>query len=155
MYKTILVPHAGTPAGDETLRHAMYAVREGSEIIILHIVEAIHCPPSFALSSDERENLLKSINEANEELRKDMEQKMEEYAQQCKEKGIESKVKVMIGDAAEIILDVIEKENVDLVVMAKRRKLKGIKKLLSLGSVSRKIVENSPCPVLLVDAEKV
>jgi nucleotide-binding universal stress UspA family protein len=36
--------------------------------------------------------------------------------------------------------------------MAKRRKLSGIKKLLSLGSVSRKIVEIGICPVLLIDA---
>jgi nucleotide-binding universal stress UspA family protein len=36
--------------------------------------------------------------------------------------------------------------------MAKRRKLSGIKKLLSLGSVSRKIVELRACPVLLIDA---
>jgi nucleotide-binding universal stress UspA family protein len=38
--------------------------------------------------------------------------------------------------------------------MAKRRKLKGIKGLLSLGSVSRKIVENTSCPVLMMDVEK-
>jgi nucleotide-binding universal stress UspA family protein len=38
--------------------------------------------------------------------------------------------------------------------MAKRKKLKGIKSLLSLGSVSRKIVENTSCPVLMVDTEK-
>ena len=62
---------------------------------------------------------------------------------------------VVVGDPAEIILDVIDQENVDLVVMAKRRKLKGVKKLLSLGSVSRKIVENSPCPILLIDVEKI
>ena len=74
--------------------------------------------------------------------------------QQCKEANIESKVKVEIGDASEIILDVIEKEKVDLTVMAKRRKLKGVKKLLSLGSVSRKIVENTSCPILLIDIEK-
>jgi len=35
-----------------------------------------------------------------------------------------------------------------------RRKLKGIKSLLSLGSVSRKIIENAYCPVLMMNAEK-
>ena len=155
MYKTILVPHAGTPAGDEALKHAIYAARDTSKIIILHIVEAIGVPPSFALSSSEREKVVNSIDEANEEIRRDMEQKMEKYSLQCKEKGIESKVIVRIGDAAELILDEIEKENVDLVIMAKRRKLKGVKKLLSLGSVSRKIVENATCPVTLIDIEKI
>ena len=154
LYKTILVPHAGTPAGDEALKHAIYAAEEISEIIILHIVEAIHAPPSFALSSSEREKLLEDVHKANEEIRKDMKQKMKQYDQQCKEKGVESKVKVEIGDAAEIILNTVEKEKVELIVMSKRRKLKGLKKLLSLGSVSRKIVENASCPVLLLDIEK-
>jgi len=38
--------------------------------------------------------------------------------------------------------------------MAKRRKLKGVKKLLGMGSVSRKIAEIVSCPVLLIDIEK-
>ncbi|WP_371504625.1 universal stress protein [Nitrosopumilus adriaticus] len=155
MYKTILVPHGGTDAGDEALKHAINAAREDSKIIILHIVEAIQAPPSFALSSSEREDLLKSIDEANEEIRKDMEKRMEKAAEQCKDSGIKVEIKVEIGDAAEHILDFVEKNKVDLIVMSKRRKFKGMKRLLSLGSVSRKVVENVTCPVTLIDIEKV
>ena len=155
MYKTILVPHGGTEAGDESLKHAMHAADDTSKIIILHIIEEIQYPRSFVLESSEREKLQKNIDEANEELKKEMEQKMEKYVQQCKEKGIGSKIKVAVGDAAERILEVVENENVDLIVMSKRRKLKGMRKLLSLGSVSRKIVENVTCPVILIDAERV
>lgn len=154
MYKTILVPHAGTSAGDEALKHAIHAAKNTSaKIIILHIVEEIQHPRSFGLSESERENMFNSIKEANEEMRKDMEKSMEQKIQQCKDSDIESQVKVAIGDAAEIILDAIDEEKVDLVVMSKRRKLKGMRKLLSLGSVSRKIVENTSCPVLLIDVE--
>ena len=153
MYKTILVPHAGTVAGDEALKHAIFAASDASRIIILHIVEVIQYPPSFALSSSERKSLMKSIDDVNEEMRKDMELKMEKLTQQCKEKGIKSEVKVEIGNASEIILDTVEKEKVDLIVMSKRRKLQGMKKLLSLGSVSRKVVENVNCPVTLIDIE--
>lgn len=155
MYKTILVPHAGTAAGDEALKHAIYAANDTSKIIILHIVEEIQYPPSFALSSSERNSLLKNIDDANEEIRKDMEKKMEKYTQQCKENGITSDARVMLGDAAEKIVDVVKKEKVDLIVMSKRRKLKGMKKLLSLGSVSRKVVENVTCPVTLIDIENI
>lgn len=153
MYKTILVPHGGTEAGDKALKHAMYAANDSSKIIILHIVEAIQTPPSFALSSSEREGLHKSIDEANEEIRKDMEKKMEKTSEQCRDKGIAVEVKVEIGDAAEHILDVVDNYNIDLIVMSKRRKLKGMRKLLSLGSVSRKIVENVTCPVIMIDSE--
>ena len=154
MYETILVPHAGTFGGDLALKHAIHIASNTSRIIILHIVEELQYPPTYALASSERESLLKSVDDVNEETKKDMEQIMEKYVLQCKENGVKSKVKVVIGDAAEIILDVVKKEKVDLIVMSKRRKLKGVKKLLSLGSVSRKIIENTSCPVLMMDAEK-
>ena len=154
MYKNILIPHAGTLAGDEALRHAIHIAKaSSSKIILLHIVEEIMYPPSFALSTSERKSLFKSIDNANESVKKDMETEMEKRREKCNENGLESEIIVLIGNAAEIILNVIKEKNIDLVVMAKRRKLIGVKKLLSLGSVSRKIVENVNCPVVLIDIE--
>ena len=155
VYKTILVPHGGTEGGDKALEHAIFAASESSKIIILHVVEQLQYPPSFALSFSERENLIDSICQANEEMKEDMRKMMEKHIQRCKNHGIESEIRVEIGDAAEHILDLVQKEGVDLIVMAKRRKLKGMKKLLSLGSVSRKIVENVTCPVTLIDIENI
>jgi hypothetical protein len=40
------------------------------------------------------------------------------------------------------------------VVMAKRKNIKGIKKLFSLGSISRKVVDNVNYPIMPVDLEK-
>jgi len=154
LYKKILIPHAGTPAGDEALRHAIHIAKtSSSKIILLHIVEAITYPPSFALSSSERKSLFKSIDDANESIKKDMEKEMEKRKELCKESDLESEIIVTIGNAAEIILDIVKEKKIDLIVMAKRRKLKGVKKLLSLGSVSRKVVENVNCPVVLIDIE--
>jgi nucleotide-binding universal stress UspA family protein len=82
-----------------------------------------------------------------------MEKEMEKLREKCNENNLESEIIVSIGNAAEIILDIVKEKKIDLIVMAKRRKLKGIKKLLSLGSVSRKVVENVNCPVVLVDIE--
>ena len=153
MYKTILVPHAGTPAGDEALKHAIHVAKEYSKIIILHVIEAIQHPVTFALAESEREKMIGSINDANESLRKEMGHEMEKRVTMCKENNVDVQVKVEIGDAAEIILDAIEREGIDLLVMAKRRKLKGVRKLLTLGSVSRKVIEHVTCPVLLIDIE--
>ena len=155
MYKTILVPHAGTPAGDEALNHAIFGAKASSaKLLVLHIVEEIHRPRTMGLSEDQKEKLLGSINDANESIKKEAKKELEQKIADLKA-DVRSEVRVVVGDPAEIILDVIDQENVDLVVMAKRRKLKGVKKLLSLGSVSRKIVENSPCPILLIDVEKI
>lgn len=155
MYQTILVPHGGTSGGDQALKHAIYAAKESSvKIILLHVIEKIHYPPvSFALAESERRELFDNINDANQSIRQEMVKIMQNVSQQCKEDNIEVQIKVEIGDAAEIILDTAQRENVDLIVMAKRRKLKGVKKLLSLGSVSRKVVENVTCPVILIDVE--
>ncbi len=154
MYKKILVPHAGTPGGDLALKHAIHIAKTSSaKIIILHVIEEIQHPITFALGASEREDLLNSIKEANESLRKEMEKVMVIHSQQCKDNNIDVEILVKIGDAAEIILNLVQKENIDLVVMSKRRKLKGVKKLLSLGSVSRKIVEHATCPVTLIDIE--
>jgi len=155
LYKKILVPHAGTPAGDEALKHAIHIAKiSSSRIVLLHIVEAITYPPSFALSSSERKSLFKSVDDANESIKKDMEKEMEKRKERCKENDLESEIIVSIGNVTEIILDTVKEKKIDLIVMAKRRKLKGVKKLLSLGSVSRKVVENVNCPVILIDIEK-
>ena len=155
MYKTILVPHAGSIAGDEALKHAIFVAKASSaKIILLHIVEEIQHPPTFALSSSERAKLTKSLHDANEDIRKEMIPEIEKRVKICKENNVKCNSNVIIGFAAEEILKAIKNQNVDLVVMAKRRKLKGLKSLLTLGSVSRKIIENTPCPVLLIDVEK-
>ena len=155
MYKRILVPHAGTPAGDKALEHAIFIAKASSaKIIELHIIDDIrYYPATFALGESQREKLVKSISDANKEIKKEMEMQMSKKLEKCKEGNIKTELKIVTGDPAEEILKVVKEKNVDLIVMAKRRKLKGVKKLLSLGSVSRKITENVSCPVLLIDIE--
>lgn len=156
MYKIILVPHGGTPAGDESLRHAMHLAKSSSaKIILLHVVEDIPIPPSFALSQSERDKLFKDIDNANNTMKESMEKNLGEKADECESRGIKTETHVVFGDAAEEILKIAIERDVDLVVMAKRRKLKGLKKLLSLGSVSRKVVEHVTCPVYLIDIEDI
>jgi nucleotide-binding universal stress UspA family protein len=57
---------------------------------------------------------------------------------------------VVIGNPAEVIIDVANnKEKVDLIIMGSTS-LKGISKVRVLGSVSRAVSENANCPVMLV-----
>lgn len=154
MYKTILVPHAGTPAGDKALEHAIFIAKASSaKIILLHIVEQLQYPPTFALASSERENLLSSIKSATNTISKEMMEEMEKKKGICKKNNVQVETQVVVGNPSQEIIKIVNERNIDIVVMAKRRKLKGMKKLLSLGSVSRKIVENVKCPVFLIDIE--
>ena len=152
----ILVPHGGTSAGDESLRHAIHLAKSfTAKIILIHVIEDIPIPPSFALSQSERDKLVEDIGNANKAMRESMEKNFIEKSSEYKNSGIEIEHNVVSGDAAEEILKIIQEKNIDLVVMTKRRKLKGLKKLLSLGSVSRKIVEHATCPVYLIDTENI
>ena len=46
MYKKILVPHAGTAAGNKALDHAReMGKKHGSRVTVLHVVENIPIPP--------------------------------------------------------------------------------------------------------------
>ena len=155
MYKTILVPHARTPAGDIALKHAIHIAKlSSSKIILLHIIEEFPHVLMFALHSSQAAKIRQQIAEMTEEMKNTMGKEMTTRLELCKKYGIDAQLKVIVGLPAEEILKVVSNQKIDLIVMAKRRKLKGIKIILTLGSVSRKIVENTSCPVLLIDIEK-
>ena len=153
MYKKILVPHAGTPAGDKALKHAVHIAKfDSSEILVLHVVEQLQRPPTFALSGSESKVLIKEFKKAAQQSVINSQKEMRKRIEHYKSQNTKISHKVVIGYPDEVITKYVKNQKFDLIVMAKRRKLSGIKKLLSLGSVSRKIVEIGKCPVLLIDA---
>jgi len=155
LYKKILVPHAGTSAGDLALNHAIHIGKSSSsEIILLHIIEEFPHVPVFTLHATQASKIKKEFAQITKEMKSVMEKEMTKRVEMCQKNKIKSNLKILTGLPAEEILKIIKNQKIDLVVMAKRRKLKGIKSILSLGSVSRKIVENTSCPVLMIDAEK-
>jgi nucleotide-binding universal stress UspA family protein len=155
MYDTILVPHAGTPAGDLALKHAIHIAKSSSsEIIILHVIEDFPHVPLFSLHASQVTKIKKEIAQVTKEMKSAMEKEMAKRTETCKKNEIDSHLKVIVGLPAEEILKIVKNQKIDLIVMAKRRKLKGIKGILTLGSVSRKIIEGTSCPVLMMDAEK-
>jgi len=155
LYKKILVSHAGTPAGDEALKHAIHIAKsDSSEIILLHVIEDFPHVPVFSLHASQVSKIKREIAMVTKDMKAVMEKVMLKRVETCQKNEIKSHLKVVTGLPAEEILKIVKNQKIDLIVMAKRRKLKGIKGLLTLGSVSRKIVENTSCPVLMIDTEK-
>ena len=154
MYKKILVPHAGTTAGDLALKHAIHIAKtSSSEIILLHVIEDFPHVPVFSLHTSQITKIKREMAMVTKDMKSVMEKEMTRRVETCQKNEIKSRLKVVTGLPAEEILKIVKNQKIDLIVMAKRRKLKGIKGLLSLGSVSRKIVESTSCPVLMIDAE--
>ena len=154
MYKKILLPHAGSPAGDEALEHAIHIAKSDSaKIIILHVLEDLPIVP-LMLHQAQIEHIKQQMAEVTETLKKTMESEMVKRIKLCEKNKIKTELKVTTGIPADEILKIVKNQRIDLIVMAKRKKLKGIKRLLMLGSVSRKILEHVSCPVLMIDIEK-
>lgn len=156
MYKSILVPHAGTFAGDDALKHAVHTAKSSkAKILILHVVEDVpRVPMGFALHTSQMDSIKRKLKEATRDMKAVMQKEMLKRVQFCKKNKIKVELKITTGIPADEILKIVDNQRIDLIVMAKRRKLPGIKAILKLGSVTRKILEHVSCPVLVIDIEK-
>jgi nucleotide-binding universal stress UspA family protein len=65
--------------------------------------------------------------------------------------GSLARVRVEEGDISEVIKEVAREERCDLIVMGKRRN-RGLFRRVFGDNVAGKVVEDSPCPVLFVNA---
>lgn len=150
MYSSILVPHAGSSAGDKALAHAAKLAKDNhAKVTVLHVVESASVPLSLAYL--ERKKIAETVARVEDELKKDMYEYLDAKVTELRKQGVEANVVVAQGYPDEEIARMIDAEKYDLIVMAKRRKLPGIRSVLKLGSVSRKILERVSCPLLLLD----
>lgn len=74
---------------------------------------------------------------------------MQECVTYCKNKGVKASYKVVSENPGKAILDHAKRNENDLIVMGSQG-LRGIKKIKVLGSVSRQVLENAVCPVMVV-----
>jgi nucleotide-binding universal stress UspA family protein len=63
--------------------------------------------------------------------------------------GVPHEVLLESGDPSKTIVNVATEIGADMIVVGLRR-LHGIEKIRSLGSVSRHVIETAPCPVVVV-----
>lgn len=153
-YNALLVPHAGTKAGNKALEHAKNVAKaHDAKITILHVVEQIPTPPLVTFSI-ERKEWATQLTAARREMKLEMHKKMENIAKKIRAEGIPTSVKILHGYPEEEIARIADYDNYDLIIMAKRKKLPGFKAVLKLGSVSRKVLEQISCPIMLIDGEK-
>jgi len=132
--KNILVPHAGTPGGDIALRKAIYFAKiSGATINILHVVEPILKPPIFTFSKSEVKSMQKELDATTNRIKLDMEQAMKRCATLCHSKNINATYKVSVGLPEQEIIKFARYYDADLIIMSKRRKIRGFKGILKIG----------------------
>ena len=116
----------------------------GAEIHVLYVVEDIAHHESWYGDFD-RARVDKLMKWADKSAKKRLDQVCEKYLDSCP-----LYIKhIAVGDPAQEILNLIEKEGVDLVVMASH----GQKGNYRFGSVTDKVLRNSPVPVTTIPVE--
>ncbi len=155
MYKKILVPHAGTLAGDDALKHAVPIAKSSkAKILILHVIEDDpYSYIGFQLDPSEVKSIRRKLQEEHRKIKALMKKEMLKRVKFCAKNKVKAELKISTGFPEGEILEIVKNQKIDLIVMAKRKKLKGIKRLMVLGSVSRRILEHTSCPVLMIDIE--
>lgn len=143
MFKKILVPVDGS---DQSLQAAKVAVniayRHGGQVNLLYVIR----PYAFEYSS-----VNTGINPALPKLPGGSssvgQQILEKVKQEIDFNGTEITMELSQGSPSKVICDKAQEGSYDLIVMGSRG-LSGIRGTL-LGSVSYKVSQEAPCPVLL------
>ena len=113
----------------------------GAEIHVLYVIEDIAHHDSW-YGDFEKSRVEKLMEWADKSARKRLDQVCEKYLNSCP-----LYIKhIAVGDPAQEILKLIDKEQVDLVVMASH----GSKGNFRFGSVTDKVLKNSPVPVTTI-----
>lgn len=150
--KNILVPHAGTVLGDRALSYAIYVAKHsGATINILHAIEPLPKPPLFVFSKSDEKRIQNEIKGITDAFADDIKDELEKRVRFCNSKNINANYVVVTGSPENEILKFSKARHIDLLIMAKRRRIPGIKGVLKLGSVTRKILEASGKPVLIIE----
>ena len=148
-YGQILVPYDGSKYYKKSFEEAIEIARKfGSKIYLLHVIDALTAippvdgDPDYAIEMKKFQLVLRNaVSKSDLVLRNEV--------LRCKEKDVSADYRVIIGSAADVILKFAKKTEIDMIVMGSQG-LSGIRKIMALGSVSRKVSELAQCPVLLV-----
>ncbi len=138
----ILLPVDGTELSLHETRFALQLLREGlkGSFVLVNVQE----PASFyeMVTADSPELIEGAALEAGEDL-------MAPSARLLADAGVAYETAVVQGDPAQAMVELIEERHCDMVVMGSRA-LGPIRRWLEGGSVSQRLVQTSPVPVVLV-----
>ncbi len=121
-----------------------------AEIILFHTVSpAFYIPYPESISVEIVD--LKLLEQIEEKAKKEAQAKLEALAESLKPLNVRCVVEV--GDARESILDIEERENIDLLIMASHRK--GLVEKVLIGSIAEKIARHSIKPILILKGKEI
>lgn len=141
----ILWPTDFSSSAEKALPHVKSLTAQyGAEIHVLYVIEDIAHHAGW-YGDFEKKRVQELMEHANKTATKRLGQICEKYLEGCP-----LYIKhVAVGDPAQEILKLIDREKVDLVVMASH----GQQGNFRFGSVAEKVLKNSPVPVTVVPVD--
>ena len=153
MSHVILLPHDGYEMSDKALKYTI-EISKGlnMSLKLLRVVEeTLDVSTMGHWDNIKRAKVKRDVEKHRSQIREKEKNKLEKLVSIANSRGVKASSLVLEGDAAEKIASIIKKERPYLVVVGSRRlPARGLSKLKTLGSVARKITEESKCPVLVV-----
>lgn len=146
--QTILVPYDGTENSEYSVSECIKLSQViNAKMIILYVIEDKFFTKSYLQNlihrsknqEQEISNILKNTSRAL----------LEEKIKFSQKEGVNASYIIERGFPDEIILKKAKEIHADIIMIG-RKSLKGFEKLKSIGSTSRKVVEKSDIPVILI-----
>lgn len=155
-YRKILVPYdlQDSKLSNLVLENALimkYSTKE-CQIVVVNIIPEIPIPP-FASDIQMKSQITGdaiSVREYFKELYQEIKKDTEIEIRKRIGKDMNNiEIRTSYGNIADKLIEFIEKEDIDFVIMG-LNPLKGISKIVALGSVSRRLAESIDCPIMLI-----
>ena len=153
MYKKILIPTDGSENSKRANKHALWiADKSDANIVIMYVIEphfpelATGLPLSTLPTPDEQ--FYEEIRNEGKQIIENFKQDLEDV--QCKGicKNTNLKTIMTEGKPSNEIVNVLDKENIDLVVMGASGR-HGLDRFV-IGSVTERVVRNAKKPVMVI-----
>jgi universal stress protein A len=142
MYQTILVPTDFSEPGALAWRHAADLARAaGGTVVLLYVAEPV-------LSHYGVVGLIPSVTELEEQHDIASRLKLQDLVEKAKAEGLAVRGKVAAGKPWQQIVDAAREERADLIVMGTHGRT-GLAHG-AIGSTAERVVQQAPCPVLVV-----
>lgn len=140
MYDDILVPTDGSDGTDDTLTHALdIAKHRGARVHALSVVDR---RVYLSADRDQQDDILESLTESAEEA-------VEAIETRAEAENVETTTAVRDGVPHSEILRYADEADIDLIVIGTHGRT-GRDKLVNMGSVTERVVENAAQPVLVI-----
>jgi nucleotide-binding universal stress UspA family protein len=143
----ILVAIDGSEHSGKVVEAAVKLAKEThNKILLMHVVPRVIPPEEFFIYVEKEKVDVDPVNKYWEHIGEEI---LDRFGRQIVSSGIEHEEILKLGDASGRIIDVVRTRKPAYVVIGLVG-LHGLRRVAALGSVARRVIDNSPCPVLVV-----